>query len=170
MQADIYTGLVKFNNGLALVSSKEIADNFSKVHRDVVRSIKELHCSDEFRERNFAQSFYMSPQNKKLSCFDMTRDGFAFLCMGFTGKTAAIWKERYINAFNEMESYIRNDIASMGLIKSINAASLRIDEIKAAGSQWGKNGVEIRKRKSEAVHSLCKLLDHAQLQLGFELV
>ncbi len=30
------------------------------------------------------------------------RDGFAFLCMGFTGKEAAKWKEAYIRAFNWM--------------------------------------------------------------------
>ncbi|WXF31053.1 Rha family transcriptional regulator (plasmid) [Pseudomonas aeruginosa] len=33
----------------------------------------------------------------------MTRDGFTFLCIGFTGKEAARWKEAYINAFNKME-------------------------------------------------------------------
>ncbi|MGI9701007.1 Rha family transcriptional regulator [Pseudomonas aeruginosa] len=33
----------------------------------------------------------------------MTRDGFTFLCMGFTGEEAARWKEAYINAFNKME-------------------------------------------------------------------
>jgi len=34
----------------------------------------------------------------------MTRDGFSFLCMGFTGAKAAIWKEAYIAAFNRMEA------------------------------------------------------------------
>ena len=33
----------------------------------------------------------------------MTRDGFTFLAMGFTGKVAARFKEAYIEAFNEME-------------------------------------------------------------------
>ncbi|EOS1856350.1 Rha family transcriptional regulator, partial [Escherichia coli] len=33
----------------------------------------------------------------------ITRDGFAFLAMGFTGKRAARFKEAYINAFNQME-------------------------------------------------------------------
>lgn len=37
----------------------------------------------------------------------ITRDGFMFLVMGFTGKTAAKWKEAYIKAFNEMEAKIR---------------------------------------------------------------
>jgi phage regulator Rha-like protein len=37
----------------------------------------------------------------------VTRDGFSFLAMGFTGKKAAQWKEKYIAAFNAMEKYIR---------------------------------------------------------------
>lgn len=162
--------LVKFNNGLATVSSKEISDNFGKFHKDVIRAISILECSDEFRERNFTPSFYVSPQNKKLKCFDITRDGFAFLCMGFTGKKAAEWKERYINAFNEMESYIKRDMNDTSLIEALNVASIRLDDIKAAGSAWGKTGHEIRKHKREAIEHFCELMDDAQLKLGFSLV
>ena len=32
----------------------------------------------------------------------LTRDGFAYLVMGFTGKEAALWKVRFINLFNLM--------------------------------------------------------------------
>lgn len=38
--------------------------------------------------------------------FYLTRDGFTFLAMGFTGKVAVEFKETYINAFNEMEKAI----------------------------------------------------------------
>ena len=38
----------------------------------------------------------------------MTRDGFTFLAMGFTGKKAARFKELYIKRFNEMEAFIKN--------------------------------------------------------------
>lgn len=37
----------------------------------------------------------------------MTRDGFVFLVMGFTGKMAAKFKEAYIKAFNAMEAMLR---------------------------------------------------------------
>lgn len=36
----------------------------------------------------------------------MNRDGFSLLVMGFTGKKALEWKLKYIEAFNQMESYI----------------------------------------------------------------
>ena len=36
--------------------------------------------------------------------YRITRDGFAFLAMGFTGKKAAAWKEKFLEAFNAMEA------------------------------------------------------------------
>jgi len=37
----------------------------------------------------------------------MTKDGFAFLVMGFTGGRAGTFKERYIEAYNSMEAELR---------------------------------------------------------------
>ena len=45
---------------------------------------------------------------RELPMYLMTRDGFTFLAMGFTGKVAAQFKEAYINAFNEMEAMLRS--------------------------------------------------------------
>jgi hypothetical protein len=39
----------------------------------------------------------------------MTKDGFTFLAMGFTGKEAAKWKEAYINAFNKMAEQLSSN-------------------------------------------------------------
>ena len=62
--------LVSIKNGKPTVSSKEIADKFNKPHKNVIRDIKNLKCSDEFRKLNFEPSTYTSPQNKKFECFD----------------------------------------------------------------------------------------------------
>ena len=105
--------LVKNSNGALMTTSKIISDVFGKAHRDVIRALDNIECSDEFRAANFAQSSYTSPQNKVIKCFDVSRDGFAFLCMSFTGKKAAQWKEKYINAFNEMEKGLLNVDAEM---------------------------------------------------------
>ena len=37
----------------------------------------------------------------------MNRDGFTLLVMGFTGKQALKWKIKYIEAFNNMEQYLK---------------------------------------------------------------
>lgn len=95
-------------NGQAVTSSLAVADYFTKRHDDVLKKIRALECSPEFTARNFAVSDYTDASGRKLPCYNITRDGFAFLAMGFTGKRAAQFKESYINAFNRMESRIRH--------------------------------------------------------------
>ncbi|EAB2013532.1 TPA: Rha family transcriptional regulator [Salmonella enterica] len=93
-------------NGQAVTSSLAIANYFTKRHDDVLKKIRALECSPEFSARNFAGAEYTDDQGKLRPCYNITRDGFAFLAMGFTGKRAAQFKEAYINAFNQMEKQL----------------------------------------------------------------
>ncbi|HGW5085376.1 TPA: Rha family transcriptional regulator [Pseudomonas aeruginosa] len=98
---------VELVEGQITTTSVDVAAHFKKRHDTVLRAIKLLECSAEFTARNFAASEYTDPTGRKLKQFRMTRDGFAFLAMGFTGKEAAKWKEVYINAFNRLEQELR---------------------------------------------------------------
>mgnify|MGYP003625431490 CR=1 FL=1 len=151
--------LVKVNNGELMTTSKIIADVFGKSHRKVTRDIKELDCSEEFRAANFGQSSYTSPQNKVLKCFDISRDGMVFLCMGFTGKKAGQWKEKYIAAFNEMEKGLLNVDSEMTRL------SMQGEKIKQLGSDWGKFGRDINKQKKAHDKSVAELIDKVQFKL-----
>ncbi|MFV4846616.1 Rha family transcriptional regulator [Edwardsiella tarda] len=93
-------------NGQAVTSSLAIAAYFHKPHKDVLSKISRLDCSVEFTERNFSLSEYTDTSGRRLPCYQITRDGFAFLAMGFTGKRAAQFKESYITAFNQMEKQL----------------------------------------------------------------
>ena len=99
-------------NDTARANSLMVAQMFEKRHDDVLKSIRNLECSDEFRLRNFAESSYRNEQGKKQPCYNMTRDGFVFLVMGYRGKKAAEFKEAYIKRFNEMESLIQTLVAA----------------------------------------------------------
>lgn len=94
-------------NGTIKTTSLKIAEHFGKQHKDVLRKIANLDCSEEFNQRNFAPVEYIDPKGEKQPCYEITRDGFMFLAMGFTGKQAAQWKEAYINAFNRMENELQ---------------------------------------------------------------
>ena len=104
----LFRSLVLSHNGTPVTTSNKIANVFGKQHKDVLRAIDKLGCSREFRERNFTLCHEINElQNGKPQPFyKITRDGFSFLCMGFTGKEASIWKENYIDAFNQMENHI----------------------------------------------------------------
>ena len=91
-------------NGQAVTSSLAVADYFTKRHDDVLKKIRSLECSPEFNARNFAAVEYTDAKGERRPAYQITRDGFAFLAMGFTGKRAAQFKEAYITAFNQMEN------------------------------------------------------------------
>lgn len=103
--------LCEIKDGQVVTTSLRVAEIFSKQHKDVLKAIRELDCSDDFRGRNFAPTLRITqlPNNatRKDPYYLITRDGFIFLVMGFTGKTAAKYKEAYIRAFNEMEARLR---------------------------------------------------------------
>lgn len=89
------------------VTSVDISNRFGRRHDDVLKAIRNLDCSPEFSLRNFAESEYTTERGKTYPLYEITRDGFVFLCMGFTGHQAALWKERYIAAFNALEQALR---------------------------------------------------------------
>ena len=97
-------------NDQAMTSSLLVAKEFGKAHAKVMRDIENLNCSDEFRLANFGDSSFKNEQGREFPMVTMTKDGFSFLVMGYTGKKAARFKEAYINAFNKMELEIRSSI------------------------------------------------------------
>jgi len=88
--------------GQPRTNSLKVAEAFGKQHKDILRKVAALDCSPAFTERNFAPSEYTDPTGRKLPFYEVTKDGFMFLVMGFTGAKAARVKEAYINAFNWM--------------------------------------------------------------------
>lgn len=91
-------------SGRAVTTSLAVATYFGKRHDDILKKINNLECSSEFIARNFAGNEYTDSIGRILPCYEITRSGFMFLVMGFTGKKAALLKENYINAFDAMEA------------------------------------------------------------------
>jgi Rha family phage regulatory protein len=100
---------VFWKDGKPMTTSRDVAEEFEKNHFDVLDKIEKLECSQEFRDSNFTVSSYQSSQNRTMPMYELTRDGFMFLVMGFTGSKAAKSKEGFINAFNRLlEEHERN--------------------------------------------------------------
>jgi Rha family phage regulatory protein len=96
--------LVTFDRQAVTTNSLVVAEKFQKRHADVLRIIRRMECSLDFSRCNFAPRNYLDDRGKEQPFFEMTRDGFMFLVMGFTGKEAAAWKEKFIRAFNYYEA------------------------------------------------------------------
>lgn len=104
---DRITAAVAVVNGRATTTSLKIAEVFGKRHADVIRAIKSIETPDNFNERNFALVEYTDAKGEKRPAYQIARDGFTLLAMGFTGEKAMQFKIAYIEAFNAMEEQLR---------------------------------------------------------------
>jgi Rha family phage regulatory protein len=109
-------------DGAVTCTSYEIAERFSKGHKEVLRAIDNVReiCGIEFDRGNFAQIECLDAKSRKYRAYRMTRDGFTLVCMGFTGAAAMVWKVKYIDAFNAMEREL-NRLASGADLGSIRS-------------------------------------------------
>ena len=101
--------LVTLHGRNATTTSLIVADGFGKKHKNVLQAIETLIADLPEKDRlNFKPIFYLDAMNRKQMMFDMTRDGFSLLAMGFTGKKALEWKLKFLAAFNLMEKTLLN--------------------------------------------------------------
>lgn len=117
----------------AVVSSRVIAEKFEKEHFHILRDIKVLiggiSKNGDTPKDYFIKSEYSNEQNGQIYPeYLCTRDGFTLLAMGFTGTKALEWKLRYIEAFNRMESFIRERQSSEWLLTRKQGMLIRRSE------------------------------------------
>lgn len=99
--------IVSLDGGQLSTTSVVIAEFFSRKHYNVLQSIDRLECSPVFRQLNFQLTTYLDAQGRPQRMYRLTRDGFMWLAMGFTGPEAARWKEGFIAEFNRMEAALK---------------------------------------------------------------
>ncbi|EDQ2390367.1 Rha family transcriptional regulator [Salmonella enterica subsp. enterica] len=101
---------ITIHDNRPVTTSIAVANFFGKHHKDVLKKIRMLECSPTFTTANFcavAITTQAGFDERETEAYEMTKDGFVFLVMGFTGKKAAAFKEAYIAEFNRMEEEIR---------------------------------------------------------------
>lgn len=123
------TELVQIINNQPKTTSPIIARVFEKRHGDIIRSVESLEIPTEFKERNFALSSYKSGK-RTYPMYEITRDGFTLLAMGFTGKKAMQFKLAYIDAFNKMEKALMNTVPSDLDLVPVKPHTRRLPSVK----------------------------------------
>lgn len=102
---------VSEKSNVPMTTSRNVAEIYGKMHKNVLQAIDNLECSTEFKERNFQPCVYKTKSGfgyRQFPMYRMTRDGFIFLTMGFNGAKAAQFKQWYISEFNRMEAALRD--------------------------------------------------------------
>lgn len=97
--------VVFMKHGRVFADSREVAAVFGKNHFHVLRDIRNLIVKEPNLARtNFGAFKIKDLTGESTSHYEMDRDGFTLLAMGFTGSRALKWKLAYIRAFNDMEA------------------------------------------------------------------
>jgi Rha family phage regulatory protein len=67
---------------------------------------------EDFNHLNFEVVEYKDQKGGYRKAYNITRDGFMLLAMGFTGKKATELKVKFVNAFNQMEKVIKEQLTN----------------------------------------------------------
>ena len=101
--------LVARHGKKATTTSMLIAEMFGKRHDNVVRDIRELLASLPQQDLLiFEEKLLKDSYGRLQPGYEINRDGFSLLAMGFTGKKALEWKVKFLRAFNLMEQTLLN--------------------------------------------------------------
>lgn len=153
------------NDGELVVTSRQVAEDFEKRHADVLRDIevyKNRISTTQFCTL-FIESEYRASNGKMNKEYLLTRDGFSFLVMGFTGAKADEWKLKYIEAFNKMEQAIKNPYAHL---------SKEVQAIFALDHKQQQLAVEVKELKEgmPLFNVECKEIQAAVKRKGVEIL
>ena len=147
---------VVLNETTLTTDSRRVAKHFKRPHKNVLRAFDALECSPEFSRLNFEPREFIDSRGKRQREICMTKDGFMFLVMGFTGAEAAKIKEAYICAFNAMA----DQLTRIG--DSLWRQRLDLEKREATSFMWASFGakrMQERRKEKPLLENERELLD-----------
>ena len=141
--------VIQNSKGNDVTTSLIVAEVFGKRHDHVLRDIESLSCSDTFNLLNFGEIEYTDNRGRSQKAYEMTKDGFSFLVMGYTGEKAGQFKERFINEFNKREQLLKNEDYILARSQEILNNRMKLMEAKVAQLEE-ENELQSRQLKESA--------------------
>lgn len=136
--------------------SLKIATVHKKRHGDLLRLVRQrIEDSGEWGQRNFAYTLHIGANGESYPMFTMTKDGYAFLVGKMSGKLAVQHQIAFIEAFNAMAAFIKNQMN--GLRYRCAAKELECADSVRRGSIHGR-GLNLRKQEKPVLESELKEL------------
>jgi Rha family phage regulatory protein len=127
-------------------TSMDIAENFNRRHDNVIQAINKI---EKFLNKDalfFKEMFYTDTYGREQRMYEISRDGFSLLVMGFTGKKALCWKLKYIEAFNLLERQLHRraspewqQVRQQGKVLRLQATDAIQELVAHAKNQGSKN-------------------------------
>ena len=141
-------------NGQKMVSSRDVAKNFEKEHKDVLRAVENIKAQNCALTSMFFESTYTAGTGKAYPMYLMNRDGFSLLAMGFTGSKAMEWKLKYIQAFNTMERKLTTpESDDMILSRAVLIANKKVEQLQSTNIKLVQENAKL-KPASDYAHAV----------------
>ncbi|MCK3657229.1 hypothetical protein A4G18_00465 [Pasteurellaceae bacterium Pebbles2] len=153
-------------NQRIVTTSRYISAVFGKRHDNIIRDIRALITEQdcgEFALLNFEETSYKDEWGRKQVMYQMTKNGFLLLVMGYKTKKAMKFKVEFIKAFDLM----RDKLAQEGysLIHRYNELLLKHKAEKQVASFCGKALNEWKNKKPFLEATLKVFEDKMQIEL-----
>ena len=139
VEKEAFQGEFQTRDDKIVVDSRDIATHFGRRHGDVLRAIRDLGCSDEFRLLNFKPADYEDRNGDVQPRYEITKNGFVLLVMGFTGHDAMKLKEGCLTTFDAMELAIKTKGENM-----LAYATKKLENDRATFDKKSKMIVKLR--------------------------
>ncbi|AKQ08258.1 anti-repressor Ant [Bacillus phage PBC4] len=126
------SNIVFIENNEVVTDSLKVSEVFGKRHDNVIQAIENILEMEENAKEYFKECDYINVhatginKNRKYKKYDLTKEGFTLLVMGFTGSEAMKFKMMYMNEFNRMEQELKNR----------NSSSYMIEDPIERAKQW----------------------------------
>ena len=160
-------------SGEPVASSRQVAENFGKEHKDTLESIRQILAAENSATKSMFYETTFENRGKQYPMYLMNRDGFTLLAMGFTGKTALEWKLKYIAAFNEMEKKLaekpqltRSQLLATALIAAHEELEEKDKQIETMKPKALFADAVSASNQSIIVGEMAKLLSQNGIQMG----
>lgn len=89
-----------------LVSTRVVAKAFDRTHKDILKALKNIKCSESFRSKHFVRTTYVDQLGRKQPETLLTRSGFVFVATSLQGSKAMAFKELFLDAFERLTAIV----------------------------------------------------------------
>jgi anti-repressor protein len=165
--------VLSMQSGEPVASSRQVAENFGKEHKDTLESIRKILAAENSATKSMFYETTFENRGKQYPMYLMNRDGFTLLAMGFTGKAALEWKLKYIAAFNEMEKKLteqpqltRSQLLATALIAAHEELEEKDKQIETMKPKALFADAVSASSQSILVGEMAKLLSQNGIQMG----
>lgn len=94
------------NTSETFCTSLQFAQEFGREHSQILKDIRDMKCSEDFKQGNFQEATYIDNNGTEYSVFIMTHGGFFFLISGYDSEEALYHTILFVQRFKAMEDFL----------------------------------------------------------------